>query len=591
MICIGYILYIIILDNNLLLENQSFKTTIQQLKRENRTLTEKNSELSELVSNNANVGNSVDTILTSQKVKQLEEKIFNLHEELTAALRAKSESIQQQLNLNNEIKKLKEQLKISKYESDDWKEQLNTAKLQYSELEKTLNAKNNTIEMMKKEMEALQNDMKTRDERIKALQEENKQMIDRIIDQKQKQVDAMNQVNELYRTVMIREQQLALLQAKYQQQSTGNPNLSDANNNIINTNTNNRTNGKEDDGFLILNNETASGANGFNNTNIITAVVKSGRSSSISEAISIVPPKQVLYKKMTDSQVNSVVFSQDSTMIATAHNDKTVKLWNTKTGSIISTLYGSSDAVISVSMSSNQKWIAGGSTDNICRVWHAGSGRILHALTGHTKKIYATSFTSDCKKLITGSHDRTIKIWDLQFGACEKTLLKCKSSVNDLECCPNTPIFCSGHFDSCARLWDLRNPYNLIQEYANIHEQQITSVNFSLDGHMILTNARDNTLKCIDIRMHKVLHTLTHEDYRNNVNQNKAVLSPCRSYAIAGSSGGPSSGPVCYIWNIDEGKAVTLDGGHKQAITGCAWSHDGATIASVSIDKHLIIYQ
>jgi autophagy-related protein 16 len=477
---------------------------------------------------------------------------------------------------------LKESLKHAAKDHETTRDELKKAQEQLSEIEKIIIGKNNTIEVMKGEIEALKNDLKDRDDRIKSLQDENRLMIDRVIDQKQKQVDAMNQVNELYRTVMIQKQQLTLLQAKYQQ-SSNQTNAQPLSLDPTATTSSGSSGGEE----FNIQNHVLSGASSMGNSRPNSATFTPQQASSDS-SYSVAPPKSILFKKMTDSQINAVVFSQDSQILCTAHNDKTVKLWNARSGNIISTLYGSADAVVSVALSSNQQMVAGASTDNVCRIWTVGNGRVRHTLTGHNKKIYATDFTSDCKHVITGSHDRTIKIWEMQYGTCEKTLLKCKSSVNDLEVCPNTPVFCSGHFDACARLWDLRNSYALVHEYTNIHKQQITSVNFSRDGTLLLTAARDNLLQIIDLRTHKILHTLKHDEFRNNVNHNKAVLSPCKSYAMSGSSSG---GYLNFIWVLDTEKAITLDGSHKQAVTGCAWAPDGSIVASVSADKQLVVFQ
>ncbi|WP_442939800.1 WD40 repeat domain-containing protein [Nostoc sp.] len=56
--------------------------------------------------------------------------------------------------------------------------------------------------------------------------------------------------------------------------------------------------------------------------------------------------------------------------MASASNDKTVKLWNTATGKEITTLYGHSNEVWGVAFSPDSKTIASASNDNTVKFWN-----------------------------------------------------------------------------------------------------------------------------------------------------------------------------------------------------------------------------
>lgn len=58
----------------------------------------------------SNVEYSATSIVTSARVKELEEKVYNLQEELTANFRKKSETAQSMLDLNNELKNARVEL-------------------------------------------------------------------------------------------------------------------------------------------------------------------------------------------------------------------------------------------------------------------------------------------------------------------------------------------------------------------------------------------------------------------------------------------------------------------------------------------------
>ena len=61
--------------------------------------------------------------------------------------------------------------------------------------------------------------------------------------------------------------------------------------------------------------------------------------------------------------VMSVAISADSTLIASASDDKTVKLWDTATGDCRQTLEGHNDIVNSVAISADSTLIASASDD------------------------------------------------------------------------------------------------------------------------------------------------------------------------------------------------------------------------------------
>ena len=114
----------------------------------------------------------------------------------------------------------------------------------------------------------------------------------------------------------------------------------------------------------------------------------------------------------------SVAFSPDSTWLASASSDRTVKIWDASSGACLQTLEGHSSDVMSVAFSSDSTWLASASWDRTVKIWDVSSGAYLQTLEGHSSDVNSVAFSPDSTQLASASDDRTVKIWDASSGAC-----------------------------------------------------------------------------------------------------------------------------------------------------------------------------
>jgi WD40 repeat protein len=165
------------------------------------------------------------------------------------------------------------------------------------------------------------------------------------------------------------------------------------------------------------------------------------------------------------SAVNSVSFSADGKILASASSDKTVKLWDRNTGALISTLIGHKGGVASAVFSTDGKVLASASEDFTVKLWNIATGEAQNTFNGHTALVYILAFSPDGKSLASGSADHTVRVWDAHGGR-QVRILEGYSNVWSLTFSPNgKSLLTSENSESeitstnpvIIKLWNLEN--------------------------------------------------------------------------------------------------------------------------------------
>jgi WD40 repeat protein len=88
-------------------------------------------------------------------------------------------------------------------------------------------------------------------------------------------------------------------------------------------------------------------------------------------------------------------------------------IWSAKTGNRLAALEGHCGLVESVAFSPNGKVLATAGQDSNVLLWNPETGERLAKLDGHQDTAWAVTWAIDGESLISGSEDRTARLWDL----------------------------------------------------------------------------------------------------------------------------------------------------------------------------------
>ena len=265
--------------------------------------------------------------------------------------------------------------------------------------------------------------------------------------------------------------------------------------------------------------------------------------------------------------VVSVSFSPDGQMIASASKDTTIKLWS-KDGRELQTFHGHGIAVISVSFSPDSQMIASAGHDKTIKLW-SKDGREQRTLQGHNGQVNSVSFSPDGQTIASASDDKTIKLWRLD-GRELQTFQGHSDTVYRATFSPDGQTIASASGDKTIKLWSLDG--RELQTFHG-HADRVYSVSFSPDGKTLVSSSRDKTIKLWSIKGWELQTFKGHRDCVIRVN-----FSPDGQLLVSGSRDN-----TIKLWSISGRKRQTCQG-HSYWVNCVNFSPDGQTIASASSD-------
>ncbi|UQA61258.1 pentapeptide repeat-containing protein [Polyangium aurulentum] len=267
--------------------------------------------------------------------------------------------------------------------------------------------------------------------------------------------------------------------------------------------------------------------------------------------------------------VTCIAFTSNGRTLVSGSSDGTVALWNVASGNGMGVLEGHTDGVRCLAVSPDGALIASGSSDRTVRVWQASSREALHVLTGHARGVRSLAFSPDGQLLASGSSDRTILLWTARTGRSIATLEGHVDWVTSLAFSPDGQLLASGSSDRTIHLWHAPSGRSIAALEG--HGGWVTSVAFAPSGQILVSGSSDKTIRMWHVPTHTPMRIL--EGHGHGVTS--VAPSPDGQLLASGSSD-----RTIHLWHLPTGNASRVLAGHAGAVTGVAPSPDGHLLAT-----------
>jgi WD40 repeat protein len=161
-------------------------------------------------------------------------------------------------------------------------------------------------------------------------------------------------------------------------------------------------------------------------------------------------------------EVVTARYSPDGQWVASAGDDRTIRVWRARGRQDVAVLHGHTGRVADVAFAPDGRRLASfsgamafGGGDDTVRVWDVDPRVTLPVLRGHTSYIYPVAYSPDGRWLASGSWDHTVRLWDAATGDPCATLPH-PSFVLDLAFGPDGTWLVTGCYrDDRLRIWDV----------------------------------------------------------------------------------------------------------------------------------------
>jgi WD40 repeat protein/tRNA A-37 threonylcarbamoyl transferase component Bud32 len=325
------------------------------------------------------------------------------------------------------------------------------------------------------------------------------------------------------------------------------------------------------------------------------------------DAVRVLDPasgREVFALRKHAGPITCIAFSPDGARVATASEDRTVKVWLAGVFELdVLEWPGHVGEVFAVVYSPDGRHLATGGADGTLRVHEATTGQEVFLLRAHApvrvaaqapdqvhhlQGTSALAYSSDGRQLASGGADGTIKTWEASTGKLLGTIRAHGNAVTGVAFSPDGRLLASSSWDRSAKVWEAATG-QLLHTLSG-HDREASRVAFSPDGQLLASSSWDQTIRLWDPATGKEVHCLRWLSLPGRVDPIESLTFHPDGKHLAAAPDPYGGGGEVKVFDLETGLAVHSLGGHVYGIFQVVFSRDGRRLASCSCDGGLKVW-
>jgi WD40 repeat protein len=237
--------------------------------------------------------------------------------------------------------------------------------------------------------------------------------------------------------------------------------------------------------------------------------------------------------------------------------------------------------VISLKFSPNGEFIWIGNADNIIEIWKVSDGMLVDTLSGHKDWVSFFDFSPNGKKVVSGSKDGVIKIWEIDANKGTAKFIKDLKESGRVQ----SVVFINDQTIVTATAQGNLNVWDLSKSKVDIlgkHSGQMCHLAFCYDTKMLASTDK-NCVVFWDMESKKYLRTFP-------LNDDTQIISALKFSTDGASIATVSDDRNICIWNVHSGECLKRICGQEKPICSVFFIENNSKVVSSSNDETIRIW-